>query len=344
MTLLERIRQRAGTNLQRIVLPEGHDSRVLNAAAICTRERRAQIMIVGEEQQIRATAREADVDLRGIEIIDPRKEPEFRKTIISLFYDLRRDKGITRSKARAILKDPLYYANLMVRTGRADGCVAGAMSTTPHTIRAALHCIGVRRGLKLVSSFFLVVFGDNCFVPNREVIFADCSVVVEPTAADLAQISIASADSCRALLDAEPRVAMLVVAGDDPSLAAKMTEATRLAQRRAPKLKIAAIPIAVAIDGTIEKTQSLQSLVAGKANVFVFPDLQAANIALKLAEYIAGATAVGAVLQGLAKPANDLSRGCKIGDVADLIAITAVQAGQARLRKKSAVQTRVNQG
>lgn len=324
MTLLERIRQRAGAKPQRIVLPEGDDPRIIAAAAVCVRERLAHITIIGDEQKIRATAREVDVDFRGIEIIDHRRAPDFEK-MVSLFHDLRRPKGMTRGEARTILTDPVYYGDLMVRMGRADGCVAGATNTSPHTVRAALHCIGMRPELKRISSFFLIALRDAAFGHHGAMIFADCSVMVEPSAADLADIAIASADSCRVFLGAEPRVAILTATKDSGPFADRFAEAASIACKRAPKLKIAVMPVDVALDVRSARVQRLKSSVAGRANVFIFPDLQSANIALKLTERLAGATAVGAVLQGLNKPANDLSRGCKVGEIADLIAITALQ-------------------
>src|SRR5438309_10840259 len=208
MSILDQIRQRAASNLQHIVLPEGEEPRTVAAASAATRQRLARITILGNEDKVRAAARQAGVDLGGVELIDPARAGDYEK-MISLLYEARRAKGMTIDEARTALRDPLYYGNLMVRAGRADGSVAGATNTTSHTVRAALHCIGVRPGFKLVSSFFLMALRDPSIGHNGAMIYADCGVVIEPSAAELAEIAIASADSCRALLGAEPRVAML---------------------------------------------------------------------------------------------------------------------------------------
>ena len=212
MNILDRIRQRAAAKPQHIVLPEGNDPRTVVAAASCARSRLAQITLLGDEATIRETAAREGVDLGGVAVLDHRRAPDFEK-MAELFHEQRRAKGLMADEARTLLADPLYYGNLMVRLGKADGSVAGATNTTSHTVRAALHCIGVRPGFKLVSSFFLMAFPDSSvgreLGHNGALIFADCGVVIEPSAADLAEIALASADSCRALLGATPRVAML---------------------------------------------------------------------------------------------------------------------------------------
>jgi phosphate acetyltransferase len=208
MSILERIRQRAAAKPQHIVLPEGNDPRTVVAAGICARNRIARITLLGDETTIRDTAQREGVDLGGVAVVDHRRAPDFEK-MAALFHELRRAKGLMADEARTLMTDPLYYGNLMVRLGKADGSVAGATNTTSHTVRAALHCIGVRSGFRLVSSFFLMAMPDESFGHNGALIFADCGVVIEPSAAELAEIAIASADSCRALLGATPRVAML---------------------------------------------------------------------------------------------------------------------------------------
>ena len=197
MDILEQIRQRAAATPQHIVLPEGDDPRTVFAAAVCTQRRLARITMLGDEAKIRSTAESERIDLGGVEVLDHRRAPDFEK-MVSLFQDLRRAKGMMADEARTMLMDPLYYGNLMVRTGRADGSVAGATNTTSHTVRAALLCIGVRAGFKLVSSFFLMSLRDSSFGHHGAMIFADCGVVIDPTAAELGEIAISSADSCRA--------------------------------------------------------------------------------------------------------------------------------------------------
>jgi phosphate acetyltransferase len=330
--ILEKIRSKAAENLQHIILPEGEDTRTVQAAAMCVQSKIAKITVIGNEERIRELARETNSNLNGVEILDHRKSNDFGK--VALFYhELRRAKGVTLEEAEQTVKDPLYYGNLLVKLGKADGSVAGATNTTAHTVAAALRCIGVREGFKIVSSFFLMVVPDKKFGANGAMIYADCGVVIDPNAGELAEIAIASADSCRALLGVEPKIAMLSFStkgsAKHQSLD-KIIEAVKTVKARMPKLEIdGELQADAALIPSVAESKAQGSSVAGRANVLIFPDLNSGNIAYKLTERLTGGTAVGPILQGLDKPCNDLSRGCKAEDIVDAVAITAVQS-QAR--------------
>ncbi len=331
--ILKNIKERAALNPRRIILPEGEDSRTIQAAELCVTEKTASITLLGREEVIRENARAAGANLNGVYILNHRSASDFESTA-RYYHELRRSKGVTLEEAEEAVRDPLNYGNLLVRLGKADGTVAGAVNSTANVVRSALQCVGVKQGFKTASSFFLMVVPNKDFGHQGAMLYADCGVVIDPDINQLAEIAIASAESFRLLVGVEPRVAMLSFSTKGSAkhaLAEKVIEATKTVRVRMPELEVdGELQADAALIPAVAAKKAEGSRVAGNANVLIFPDLNAGNIAYKLTERLAGGIAIGPILQGLENPCNDLSRGCTVEDIATAVAITAVQAQSRR--------------
>jgi len=320
MKLLENIRNQAKLKNKRIVLPEAHDERVIRAAAILTAEKIASVILVGSEDDILKHAQEIDVSLAGVSIVDP-ETSENMADFAEAYYSKRKHKGVTINQARKMMLNPTFFGAMMVEKDLADGCVSGADTTTGDVLRAALHIIGTHPDTPTVSSDFFMITPDEKNIWS----FADCAVLPEPTAEQLADIAIATADTHRKVIQEEPRIAMLSFSTKGSArhaLVDKVVQATELVKQKRPDLMIdGELQLDAAIVPKVGDKKAPGSSVAGKANVLIFPDLQAGNIGYKLVQRIAGCEAVGPVIQGLKKPMNDLSRGCSVDDIVNVAAI-----------------------
>jgi phosphate acetyltransferase len=329
MQFLDSIVDKARGNRQTIVLAEGEDSRVLEAAQRAQQNTIANCVLIGNETVMRQQAAALDIDIGGISIEDPGTS-QYHQRYSNALYEIRKHKGMTLEQAQQQALDPLCFADLMLQAGDAQGSIAGAVYTTGDRVRSALQIVGVRPGFKSVSSFMLMLFEAEYHDPKQIMLFADCGLIVDPDAAQLAEIALATFNSAQQLLDTEPRIAMLSFSTDGSAqhpLVDKVREATLLARAQMPDAAIEGeVQLDAAIVPAIARHKIADSQIEGRANVLIFPDLDAGNIGYKIAQRFGAAKAIGPILQGLKRPANDLSRGCSSDDVYNLIALTALQA------------------
>lgn len=330
MDLLKKLMERAKENPQRIVLPEGTEIRTLTAANIILKEKAARIILIGNEQEIKRLADENNFNhISEAVIFDPETNSKMSE-YANLLFEIRKSKGLTMDEAEKLAKDPLYLACLMIKNGDADGELAGAQNTTGNVLRPAFQIVKTLPGIKIVSGAMLMFTPTPQYGENGLLVVADVAVNPNPTAEELAQIAVCTAQTARAVAGFEPKVAMLSFSTKGSAkheLVDKVVEATELAQEMSPDLQIdGELQADAAIVPSIGKSKAPESNIAGQANVLIFPDLQAGNIAYKMVERFSGAQAVGPILQGMAAPVNDLSRGCSVDDVVQMIIITANQA------------------
>ncbi len=329
MDLLTSFKKRAIENRKTIVLPEGSEPRVIKAAASILEKGIANLYILGNEDEINNIANAQGVSVEGAVLINP-VQSDLLEEFTDLFYELRKHKGVTKEEARSIVVDPLYFGTMLVHTDRAAGMVAGSINATGDVLRPSFQIIKTKAGVSVVSGAFIMEVPDCQYGNNGIFVFADCGVNPNPNENQLAEIAITSAETAKNLLGLKPVVAMLSFSTKGSAsheYVDKVVSATEIAKKKAPDLIIdGELQLDAAIVNSVAKTKCPDSNVAGKANVLVFPDLQSGNIGYKLTQRLAKATALGPILQGIAKPVNDLSRGCSVEDIINIVAITSVQA------------------
>ena len=329
MAIIDKIKAKAASDVKTIVLPEGEEDRNVQAAAKVVAAGLAKIIMLGDPEKVKAVAAKYGANIDGIEIINPATSDKAAGYAATLF-ELRKAKGMTEEQAAKLVADPMYYGIMMVKSGDADGLVSGAIHSTGDMLRPALQIIKAKPGMKTVSSCFLIESPLPQFGDNGIMIFSDCAVMPNPTAEELANIALGAADSARSLAGIEPRVAMLSFSTKGSAKhdnVTKVQEATRIAHEMVPDLMLdGELQLDAALVPSVGALKAPGSAVAGKANVLVFPDLQSGNIGYKLAQRLGQAEAYGPILQGIAKPCNDLSRGCSVDDIVATVAITAAQA------------------
>jgi len=331
MELLDIIKANARKLQKRIVLPEGYEERTLKAADISISENLAEIILIGNPSEIEKKAKSLGLgNLKKAEIVNPLSHPK-KDHYVNIMVELRKHKGMTHEEAAKLIEDPLYLGVLMIKNGDADGEVSGADHATGDVLRPAFHYVKTAPGISVVSGAFIMILPNKSFGENGIIIYADGAVHPDPTDKELAEIAVATAHTARAICGFEPKIAMLSFSTKGSAshpLVDKVVNATRLAKEMAPDLMIEGeLQADAALIESIGQKKAPGSQIAGKANVLIFPDLNCGNIAYKLTQRLANAEAIGPILQGMAAPINDLSRGCSVSDIVSMIAITANQAG-----------------
>ena len=331
MTFIEQIKKRAKEDIKTIVLPEAEDIRTLEATRDVLKEQYAKIILIGNKQKIEEKAESNNIDISGAKIVDPENSEKYEE-YVNLLYDLRKHKGMTIEKAKELVKDPVYFGMLMVKdkNSEADGLVSGAIHSTSDTLRPALQILKTAPGTKLVSAFFVMVVPDCEYGENGTFVFGDCGLNENPDEEALSEIAISSSKSFKQLVQKEPKVAMLSYSthGSAKSeLTEKVINATKKIEEKMPELLVdGELQLDAAILPEIAEFKAPNSKIKGNANVLIFPNLDAGNIGYKLVQRLGKAEAYGPLCQGIARPVNDLSRGCSSKDIAGVVAITAVQA------------------
>lgn len=331
MSFIDGLKEKAKQDIKTIVLPESYDIRVLQAARKVTDEGFARVVLIGDPEEIKRLSEENGLDVSDVSVVNPKTSDKL-ESYINEFYELRKAKGMTLEKATETLNNNIYFGTMMIKMGDADGLVAGSICSTSDTLRPALQIIKTAPNTKLVSAFFLIQVPDCEFGDNGLFLFADSGLNVSPNADEISEIAISSAKTWQSLVGTEPKIAMLSYStlGSAPvveGMTAKTIEATNLVKEKAPDLACdGELQLDAAIVPKVAAQKAPNSKVAGHANILIFPDLNAGNIGYKLAQRLAKAEAYGPITQGIARPVNDLSRGCSAEDIAGVVAITAVQA------------------
>lgn len=331
LEFLEKIYERARKTKQKILLSEGSDERVLKAIENILKSGISEPVLIGDPEEANGTAKKQGIDLKGLEIIDNKKSKDLNK-YVALYCEKRKHKKVSSEEAlKIITKNPVFYAALMVAAGDADGFVTGASTITRDVAKAAIYCIEPAENIKTVSSSTLLIVNDKALGSNGVFIYADAGIVPDPTAEQLADIAISSARMAKILLDDQPKIAMLSYStkgsGGSGNSIQKVQEATKLIMQREPGLLVdGEIQVDCAVAPEVAQRKDPDSRIKGRANIFIFPNLDAGNISYKLTQRLAMARAIGPLFQGLQKPASDLSRGCDFQDIVDAVAITAVRA------------------